>query len=138
MANMPKRVKYRKSHRGKMKGEATRGNRVVFGDYGLQALEQVWLPARTIEAGRVAANRQIPREARLYVRVFPHKPISSKPAEVRMGGGKGETEFWAAVVRPGAILYEVAGATLEVAKLAFNRVAHKLPIRVRLVERRQH
>src|SRR5215831_18689618 len=109
MPLMPKRVKFRKSQRGKMKGNATRGNYVAFGEYGLQALEPCWISARQIEAGRVAPQHYMRREGRLFIRIFPHKPISAKPLEVRMGTGKGEPEFWAAVVKPGTIMFEVAG-----------------------------
>ena len=136
MAMMPKRVKFRKQQRGKMKGNATRGNYVAFGEFGLQCLEMGWLSARQIEAGRVAARGFVAREGKLFVRVFPDKPISKKPLETRMGTGKAEPEFWAAVVKPGTILYELDGVTEDTAKLAFNRVAHKLPLRVRLVRRR--
>ena len=136
MALMPKRVKFRKSQRGIVRGVATRGNTVAFGEYGLQALEPAWLSARQIEAGRVAAQHFMGREGKLWIRVFPHKPVTAKPAEVRMGGGKGEPVYWAAVVKPGTMLYEIGGLAEEVARQAFNRVAHKLPIRVRLVKRR--
>src|SRR5688572_31895268 len=105
MPMMPKRVKFRKSQRGKMKGNATRGNTVAFGEYGLQALESVWLPARVIEAGRIAVSHYLHREGRLFIRVFPSKPISSKPLEVRMGSGKGEPEYWACVVKPGMVMF---------------------------------
>ena len=132
---MPKRTKWRKQMRGKIRGEATRGNEVSFGEYGLQSLEPGWLSARVIEAGRVAASRTAP-EAKLWIRVFPHKSVSKKAAETRMGTGKGDVEFWAAVIKPGTILYELDGVTEAVAKTAFNRVAHKLPFRVRLVRRR--
>ncbi len=135
MALMPKRTKFRKVHRGRLKGEATRGNRVAFGDYGLQSLDYAWLPAKTIEAGRVAASRATGGAARVWIRVFPHKPVTSKPAEVRMGSGKGEVEFWAAEIKPGSIIYELGGVTEEKARLAFNRVAHKMPIRVKLIRR---
>jgi large subunit ribosomal protein L16 len=133
---MPKRVKFRKSQRGVIKGKATRGNTVAFGDFGLQCLEQAWISARQLEAGRVASQHYIGTEGRLWVRVFPHKSVSKKPAEVRMGTGKGEPEYWAAVVKPGTMLYEIGGLAEEVTRQAFNRVAHKLPIRVRLVKRR--
>ena len=136
MALMPKRVKFRKSQRGIVRGVATRGNTVAFGEYGLQALEPAWLSARQIEAGRVAAQHFMGREGKLWIRVFPHKPVTAKPAEVRMGGGKGEPVYWAAVVKPGTMIYEIGGLAEEVARQAFNRVAHKLPIRVRLVKRR--
>jgi large subunit ribosomal protein L16 len=132
---MPKRTKWRKQMRGRIRGEATRGNEVAFGEFGLQSLEPAWLSARVIEAGRVAASRSAP-EGKLWIRVFPHKSVSKKAAETRMGTGKGDVEFWAAVIKPGTILYELDGVTEDVAKLAFNRVAHKLPMRVRLVRRR--
>ena len=132
---MPKRTKWRKQMRGMIRGEATSGNFVEFGEYGLQALEPGWLPARVIEAGRVAASRNAP-EAKLWIRVFPHKSVSKKAAETRMGTGKGDVEFWAAVVKPGTVLFEIDGVTEDAAKRAFNRVAHKLPIKVRLIRRR--
>jgi large subunit ribosomal protein L16 len=132
---MPKRTKWRKQMRGKIRGEATRGNEVSFGEFGLQSMEPGWLSARVIEAGRVAASRSAP-EAKLWIRVFPHKSVSKKAAETRMGTGKGDVEFWAAVIKPGTILYELDGVTEDAAKTAFNRVAHKLPLRVRLVRRR--
>ena len=135
MALMPKRSKYRKSFRGRVKGFATRGNRVSFGDYGLQALDAAWITGRQIEAGRVAANRATGGAAKIWIRVFPHKPISAKPAETRMGKGKGDVDFWAAVVKPGTILFELGGVPEEKAKLAFKRVAHKMPIKVRMVRR---
>ncbi len=136
MAMMPKRVKFRKQQRGKMKGNATRGNYVAFGEYGLQSLEMGWLPARTIEAGRVAARQFVAREGKLFVRVFPDKPISKKPLETRMGKGKAEPEFWAAVVKAGTILYEMSGVSRDIAQEAFTRVAHKMPFKTRFVERR--
>jgi large subunit ribosomal protein L16 len=132
---MPKRTKWRKQMRGKIRGEATRGNQVSFGEYGLQSLEPGWLSARVIEAARVAATRSAP-EAKVWIRVFPHKSVSKKAAETRMGTGKGDVEYWAAVVKPGTVLIELDGVTETVAKTAFNRVAHKLPLRVRLVRRR--
>ncbi len=136
MALMPKRVKHRKSQRGRLKGNATRGHRVVYGDFGLQAMQGGWITAQTLEAGRIAAQQYVRGEGRLYVRVFPHKPITSKPLEVRMGTGKGEPEAWVAVVKPGTILYELAGVTEEQAKICFARLAHKMPIRVRFARRR--
>ena len=136
MANMPKRVKFRKSQRGKMKGNATRGNTVAFGEYGLQTLVASWISAKQIEAGRVAASHFLRREGRLFIRIFPHKPISSKPLEVRMGSGKGEPEFWAAVVKPGTVMFEVAGVDEPTAKRCLARVAHKMPVPCRFVERR--
>jgi len=136
MALMPKRVKHRKSQRGRIKGNATRGNKVVFGDFGLQALQGGWIKAQTIEAGRIAAQQYVRGEGRLYVRIFPHKSITSTPLETRMGKGKGEPEHWVASVRPGTILFELGGATEEQARVCFTRLAHKMPIRVRLVSRR--
>lgn len=136
MALMPKRVKHRKSQRGRIKGNATRGNRVVFGDFGLQATQGGWIKATTIEAGRIAAQQYIRGEGRLYVRVFPHKSVSSKPLEVRMGSGKGEPDYWVAVVKPGTILYEIGGVTEEQARICLARLSHKMPIRVRFVRRR--
>lgn len=137
MALMPKRVKHRKSQRGRIKGNATRGNRVVFGDFGLQATQGGWLPAATIEAGRIAAQQYVRGVGRLYIRVFPDKPITSIPLETRMGKGKGEPEYWAAVIKPGTVLYEVSGVSEEAAKLCFARLAHKMPLRVRFVRRQE-
>ena len=136
MALMPKRVKHRKSQRGRIKGNATRGNRVVFGDYGLQAMQGGWVSAQTIEAGRVAASQYLRNEGRLYIRVFPHKSVTSIPLETRMGKGKGEPEFWAAVVRPGTMLFELSGVSEEAARMCFSRLAHKMPVRVRFIRRR--
>jgi large subunit ribosomal protein L16 len=133
---MPKRVKHRKSQRGRIRGNATRGNFVAFGEFGLQALEPAWLTARQIEAARVAATHFLHREGKLFMRIFPHKPIAAKPLETRMGKGKGETEYWAAVIKPGMVLYELGGVPEDVAKQAFNRAARKLPIRTRFVLRR--
>ncbi len=135
MALMPKRVKHRKSQRGRIKGNATRGNKVVFGDFGLQSTEGGWISAATIEAGRVAAQQYLRGGGRLYVRIFPHKSITSIPLETRMGKGKGEPDYWAAVVRPGTVLYEIGGVTEEAAKICFRRLAHKMPVRVRLLKR---
>ena len=136
MALMPKRVKHRKSQRGRIRGDATRGNRVVFGDFGLQTVQAGWVPAATLEAGRIAAQQYLRAEGRLYIRVFPHKPITSIPLETRMGKGKGEPEYWAAVVRPGTILFEISGISEEAARMCFTRLAHKMPVRVRFVKRR--
>jgi large subunit ribosomal protein L16 len=135
MSLMPKRTKFRKVHRGRLKGQATRGNRVAFGDYGLQSMDYAWLSGRQIEAGRVAASRATGGSARVWIRVFPHKPVSGKPAEVRMGSGKGEVEFWAAEIKPGTVLYEIGGVTEDKAKMAFKRVAHKMPIKVKMIRR---
>ncbi|MBU0637503.1 MAG: 50S ribosomal protein L16 [Planctomycetes bacterium] len=135
-ANMPKRVKWRKSQKGRLRGNAARGNKVSFGDFGLQATEHGRVNSRHIEAGRVAATHFLQREGRVYVRIFPHKPISSKPLETRMGKGKGEVSIWTALVKPGTVMYEIAGVTEELAKTALLRVAHKMPVRTRLVHRR--
>ena len=132
---MPKRVKWRKQMRGRIKGNASRGNKVAFGDFGLQALEPGWIAAKTIEAGRIACTRNAP-EAKIWIRIFPHKSVSSKPAETRQGTGKGDIDYWCAVVRPGTMLYEIAGVDQVQARKAFNRVAHKLPVKVRMVKRR--
>ena len=137
MALMPKRVKHRKQQRGRVRGDATRGNYVVFGEYGLQVLQKGWLSAQQIEAGRVAATHFLHGEGRIFIRIFPDKPVSAQPAETRMGKGKGEPEYYAAVVRPGKVLYEIGGGLPEdVAKQALNRIAHKLPLRCRLITRR--
>jgi len=136
MALMPKRVKYRKSQRGRMKGNATRCNFVAFGDFGLQALETSWVTARTIEAGRVSATHFLRREGKVYVRIFPHQPVSAKPLETRMGKGKGEPESWVARVRPGQVCFEVGGVSENVAKQTLLRVAHKMPIKCRFIKRR--
>jgi large subunit ribosomal protein L16 len=135
MKNMPKRFKHRKVQKGKIKGDAARGNTVAFGEFGLQSLQPGWITARVIEAGRVAANRAAPG-SRITIRIFPQKPITSIPAETRMGKGKGEPEYWAAVVKPGTVIYEIGGVTEAQAKLAMNRVAHKMPVKCRLVKRR--
>lgn len=135
MAMMPKRTKHRKVHRGRLRGKATRGHTVAFGDFGLQSLDAGWISGRQIEAGRVAANRATGGQAKVWIRIFPHKPISSKPAETRMGKGKGDVDFWAAAVKPGTVLFELGGVPEEVAKLAFKRVAHKMPIKVKMIRR---
>jgi large subunit ribosomal protein L16 len=136
MPQMPKRVKFRKSQRGVVKGKATRGNTVSYGDFGLQALEGGWLSAESIEAGRITAAHFARGEGRLYIRVFPHKSISAIPAETRMGKGKGEPEYWAAVVKPGMILFEVSGMPEAAARESLARVAYKMPFRCRFVTRR--
>src|SRR4249919_1828450 len=136
MPLMPKRVKFRKSQRGKVKGNASRGNTVTFGDFGLQAIEGGWLSAEAIEAGRITATHSVRGEGRLYIRIFPHKSITSIPAETRMGKGKGEVEFWAAVVKPGTVLYELGGVSEELARSTLARVAHKMPVSCRFVTRR--
>jgi large subunit ribosomal protein L16 len=132
---MPKRVKHRKIQRGRIKGEATRGNDVVFGNFGLQTTQGGWISAATIEAGRIAAQQYLRTEGKLYIRMFPHKSITSIPLETRMGKGKGEPEYWAAVVHPGTIMYEISGVPEETAKMCFNRLAHKMPVRCRFGQR---
>jgi large subunit ribosomal protein L16 len=136
MPLMPKRVKFRKSQRGKVRGNATRGNSVAFGEFGLQSLEGGWLSAEAIEAGRITAAHTVRGEGRLYIRVFPHKSVTAIPLETRMGKGKGEPEFWAAVIRPGMILFEIAGLPEATARDCLARVAYKMPFRCRLVARR--
>ena len=136
MPLMPKRVKFRKSQRGKMKGNATRGNTVAFGEFGLQSLESGWVSAREIEAGRVAAMHFLRREGRVFIRIFPHKPVSGKPLETRMGKGKGEPEYWVAIVKPGTVLFEITGVDESTAKRALARVAHKMSVKSRFVQRR--
>jgi large subunit ribosomal protein L16 len=135
---MPKRVKFRKTQRGIVRGNATRGNTVAFGEFGLQALEGGWLSAEAIEAGRITAAHSVRGEGRLYIRVFPHKSITAIPAETRMGKGKGEPEYWAAVVKPGQILFEIAGLPENQARDCLARVAYKMPFRCRFVGRRPH
>jgi large subunit ribosomal protein L16 len=132
---MPKRVKYRKSQRGTVKGNASRGNKVSYGEYGLQAMEGGWLSAEAIEAGRITATHFVRGEGRLYIRVFPHKSVTAIPAETRMGKGKGEPEYWAAVIKPGMILYEIAGLPETSARDCLARVAYKMPFRCRFVHR---
>jgi len=136
MATMPKRVKRRKVHRGRVRGNATRGNFVHIGEHGLMAIEPGWVTARQIEAGRIAGNRALAGSGKIVIRIFPDKPVTSTPAETRMGKGKGEPEFWASVVRPGQVLYEIQGAPEETARLACNRISHKLGLATRMVGRR--
>ena len=136
MALMPRRVKHRKSQRGRIRGSATRGNTVVFGEYGIQSLQAGWVKATTIEAGRIAAQQYVRGEGKLYIRIFPHKSVTSTPLETRMGKGKGEPDYWVAVVRPGTVLYELGGVSEQQAKVCFARLAAKMPIKVRLVRRR--
>ena len=136
MALMPKRVKYRKQMRGKMKGNAGRGNFVAFGEYGLQALETHWITGRQIEAGRIAATHFLHREGKVHIRIFPNHSYTKKPLETRMGKGKAEVEGWVARVKPGTILYEIGGVDQEVARTALARVAYKMPIKCRFVTRR--
>ncbi len=130
---MPKKVKYRKRHKGKMRGTAYRGGNVSFGEYGLQALACGWITNRQIEAARIAMTRHVKRGGKIWLRIFPDKPISKKPAETRMGKGKGNPEYWVAVVKPGRILYEMAGVEEDVAKEAFRLASHKLSVPTRFV-----
>ncbi len=134
---MPKRTKYRKVQRGRMKGRATRGNTISFGEYGLQALEPIWITSRQIEAARRAITRYIRRGGKVWIRIFPDKPITKKPAETRMGGGKGAPDHWVAVVKPGHILIEVGGVTRDIAEEAMRLASHKLPIRTRFIAREE-
>lgn len=131
----PKRTKFRKSHKGHLAGKSKGGNEVSFGDYGLQVLSPGWLTARQIEAARVAISRHVKKEGKLYVRVSPDHPFTKKPAETRMGTGKGGVEGWVAVVKPGKVLFEVEGVSLEVAKAAFHRAHHKLSVKTQLISR---
>src|SRR5262245_5048041 len=133
---MPKRVRFRKQQRGRMRGKASRGNYVAFGDYGLQALEAHWLSARQIEAGGIAATHFLRRQGKVFIRVFPAKPISKKPLETRMGTGKADTDYWAVPIKPGTVLFEVAGVPETLAKEALSRVARKMPVRCRFTGRR--
>jgi large subunit ribosomal protein L16 len=132
---MPKRVKYRKQHRGRRAGIASRGNVINFGDFGLQALGPAWLDSRQIEAARRAIVRYLKRGGKLWIRVFPDHPVTKRPAETRMGGGKGAVEYWAAVVRPGLMLFEISGVTEEEAREAMRLASHKLPIQTQFVRR---
>jgi len=131
----PKRVKYRKQQRGRMKGKATRGNKITYGDYGLQALEPSWITANQIEAARIAMTRYSKRGGKVWIKIFPNKPVTSKPAETRMGSGKGSPDFWVAVVKPGRVLFEIAGVTEEVAREAMRLAGHKLPCKVKFIKR---
>ena len=133
----PKRTKYRKMHRGRMKGRAARGNTVAFGEYGLKSLEPAWVTSRQIEAGRRAITRHLRRGGQVWIRVFPDKPYTHKPAETRQGGGKGPVEAWVAVVRPGRVLFEVAGVPADLARSALARAAQKLPVQTKTVSREE-
>ena len=130
---MPKRVKYRRLHRGRMKGKATKGNTVTYGDFGLVALEPAWITANQIEAARVAMTRYIKRGGKVYIKIFPHKSVTKKPAEVRMGSGKGAPDHWVAVVKPGRVMFEIQGVTEEQAREAIRLAGHKLPIKTKFV-----
>ncbi len=132
---MPKRVKFRKSQRGRMAGKAKRGSTIAFGDFGIKALEPQWITSRQIEACRVALSRKMKRDGKVWIRIFPDKPVSKKPLETRMGKGKGGPEFWVAVVKPGRIMFEVSGVTKEVAHEALKVCSHKLPIKTKIIAR---
>lgn len=134
---MPKRVKYRKQQRGKNRGNAHRGSRISFGQYGLKALEHHWISSRQIEAARIAMTRYIKRGGKVWIRIFPDKPVTKKPAETRMGKGKGAPEFWVAVVKPGRIMFEIEGVPEDVAKEAMRLADHKLPIKTKFVSREE-
>lgn len=132
---LPKRVKYRKVMRGRMKGKATRGNVVSNGEYGLQALEPAWINSRQIEAARIAMTRYTKRGGQVWIKIFPDKPITQKPAETRMGSGKGSPEYWAAVVKPGRVMFEIGGVSEEVAREALRLAMHKLPLKCKFVRK---
>lgn len=136
MALMPKRIKHRKQMRGRIRGNATRGNVVSFGEYGLQTKDRGWISGRQLEAGRVAATHFLHREGRVFIRVFPDHSVSAKPLETRMGKGKGEPEMWVAIVKPGNVLFEIGGVDETTAKAALRRIAAKMPVRCRLIHRR--
>mgnify|MGYP003325098317 CR=1 FL=1 len=132
---MPKRVKHRRQHRGRMKGIATKGNTVTYGEYGLVALEPAWITANQIEAARIAMTRYIKRGGNVYIKIFPHKSVTKKPAEVRMGSGKGAPDYWVAVVKPGRVMFEIGGVTEEQAREAMRLASYKLPIKSKFVKK---
>ncbi|AXU10247.1 50S ribosomal protein L16 [Parvimonas micra] len=132
---MPKRVKYRRVHRGRMTGKALRGNSISYGDYAIQALEPCWMTANQIESARRAMTRYIKRGGKIWIKVFPDKPVTKKPAEVRMGSGKGAPEYWVAVVKPGRVLFEMSGVPVDVAREAMRLAAHKLPVKTKFITR---
>jgi len=132
---LPKRVKYRKVHRGRMKGIATRGNKVTYGDYGMIATEPSWITSNQIEAARIAMTRYTKRGGKVWIKIFPDKPVTQKPAETRMGSGKGSPEYWVAVVKPGRVLFEIAGVPEEMAREAIRLAGHKLPCKIKFVKR---
>jgi large subunit ribosomal protein L16 len=135
---MPKRVKHRKQQRGRMKGKATRGNFVAYGEYGLAAMEPAWITSNQIEAARIAMTRYTKRGGRVWIKIFPDKPVTKKPAETRMGKGKGSPEYWVAVVKPDRVMFEIAGVTEEVAREALRLASHKLPIKCKVVKRAEN
>ena len=134
---LPKRVKYRRVHRGRMTGKAYRGNTVTYGDFGLQALEPAWITSRQIESARIAMTRYIKRGGQVWIKIFPDKPVSKKPLGSRMGSGKGAPEYWVAVVKPGRVMFEIAGVSEEVAREALRLASHKLPIKTKFVKREE-
>ena len=134
---LPKRVKYRRVHRGRMKGKATRGNTVTYGEWGLQATEPSWITSNQIEAARIAMTRYTKRGGQVWIKIFPDKPITEKPAETRMGSGKGSPEYWVAVVKPGRVMFEIAGVSEEIAREALRLASHKLPIKSKIVKREE-
>ena len=134
---LPKRVKYRRVHRGRLTGEAHRGNKISYGEYGLQACEPAWITSRQIEAARIAMTRYIKRGGKVWIKIFPDKPITEKPAETRMGSGKGSPEYWVAVVKPGRIMFEMDGVSEEVAREALRLAANKLPIKCKFVRKEE-
>ncbi len=134
---MPKRVKRRKQHRGRMKGKATRGNKISYGEFGLVALEPVWIRSNQIEAARVAMTRYIKRGGKVWIKIFPDKPVTAKPAETRMGKGKGSPEYWVAVVKPGRVMFELAGVPEDVAREALRLAMHKLPVKCKIASREE-
>ncbi|MDD7350736.1 MAG: 50S ribosomal protein L16 [Clostridia bacterium] len=132
---MPKRVKRRRVHRGRLKGNANKGNVIAYGEYGLVALEPSWVTSNQIEAARIAMTRYIKRGGQVWINIFPHKPVTKKPAETRMGSGKGSVEYWVAVVKPGRVMFEMAGVSEEVAKEALRLASHKLPVKCKIVKK---
>jgi large subunit ribosomal protein L16 len=132
---MPKRVKRRRVHRGRMSGSAQKGNTVTYGDYGLVALEPAWITANQIEAARIAINRRIKRGGKVWIKIFPHKPVTQKPAETRMGAGKGSPEYWVAVVKPGRVMFEMSGVDEEIAREAMRLAANKMPVKCKFVKK---
>ena len=135
---MPKRVKYRRVHRGRMTGKALRGNKVTYGEYGLQATEPAWITSNQIEAARIAMTRYIKRGGEVWIKIFPDKPITEKPAETRMGSGKGSPEYWVAVVKPGRIMFEMSGVAEDVAREAMRLAGHKLPIKTKFIKKEEN
>ena len=132
---LPKRVKYRRVHRGRLTGKATRGNKVTYGEFGLVALEPAWITSNQIEAARIAMTRYTKRGGQVWIKIFPDKPITEKPAETRMGSGKGSPEYWVAVVKPGRVMFEIAGGSEDVAREALRLASHKLPIKTKVIKR---